>query len=175
VDSDVIRALWEAGETDRAARAIYDALPDRLRPGWAADILELVCSRLPAVPEPVRAVVAIGRDPRRFRAAHAAFSAVRILTLAEDRSGAGGAEYAAVLGLAEDAAKVIYNASGVREPIRPGEKAPFDDECGYYLAGGLCFLARTCGAPDFGRAAWAVQEAWLRRATGASGPPPGGR
>lgn len=163
MDRDAIRCLWEAGESDRAGRAIYDAIPNQLRPGWAADILELVCSRLPAVPDQVRAVVEIGRNPRRFRGAHAAFSGVRALTLAEGESGAGGPEYAAMLGVAEDAAKVIYNASGVREPIRPGEQAPFDEECGYWLARSLCHLARACGSPDFGRSAWAVQEAWLYR------------
>lgn len=168
---DAIHALWEAGETDRVAHAIYDAIPMRMRPGWAADILEVACSRLPAVPKRVRAVVGIGRTPRRFRTAHAAFSAVRGLTLAEDRYGTGGDVYAAVLGIAEFAAKVIYNASGVQEPIKPGEQAPFDDECGYWLVGGLGHLVRTCGSPDFDRLAWAVQESWLRRAVGGWFPP----
>jgi hypothetical protein len=164
VNVDAIRALWESGETDRAARAIDDAIPERMRPGWAAETLEVICSRLTAVPEEVRAVVSIGRTPGRFRDAHAAFSAVRALILAEDRSGAGGSAYAAVLSMAEDAAKVIYNASGVQEPIQPGETAPFDDGCGYLLARGVVHLAQTCGSSDFDRAAWAVQESWLRRA-----------
>ncbi|MBP3959152.1 hypothetical protein J8F10_28235 [Gemmata sp. G18] len=163
---DAIRELWEAGEIGRAALIIYDALPESLRPGWAADILELACSRLLTIPEEVRAVVVIGRTPSRFRGAHAAFSDVRKLTLVEDASHLGGAVYAAILCIAEDAAKVIYNASGVREPIRPGEKAPFDDECGYSLTRALGHLARTNDSPDFRRAAWAVQESWLHRATG---------
>lgn len=159
MDIDSIRALWEAGETERAARAIYDALPDGRRPGWAADVLELACSRLPAAPEPVQAVLEIGRA-RRLRAAHAAFSAVRGLTLAADREGRGGV-YAAVLGIAEDAAKVMYNASGVREPVARGVPAPFDEECGYWLACGLAYLARMAGSPEFAQAAWAVHETWL--------------
>ena len=118
MDIDAIRAFYEAGETERAARAIYDALPDWRRPGWAADVLELACSRLPTVPGSVRAVVEIGRSRRRLSTAHAAFSAVRDLTLAADRAGRGD-EYAAVLGIAELAAKVMYTASGVQEPVGP--------------------------------------------------------
>jgi len=159
MDIDAIRALWQAGETDRAARAVYDALPVWRRAGWAADVLDLASSRLRVVPERVRAVVEIGRTGRLW-AAHDAFSAVRELTLAADRAGGQGV-YAAVLGIAEDAAKVMYNASGVEEPVAPGVKAPFDDECGYLLAGGLAHLAWAIESPEFTQQSWAVHESWL--------------
>ena len=153
--------MWEAGQPAPAARAIYDSLPSRRRAAWAADVLDLACSRLPSVPAPVRAVVELGRAGN-LRSAHTAFSAVRDLTLAADGAGDRGV-YAAVLGIAEDAAKVMYNASGVVEPVPPGVKAPFDEECGYWLAGGLAHLARASGSVEFARAAWAVHQAWLTR------------
>ena len=161
MDVETLRAMWEAGQTAPAARAIYDSLPIRRRAGWAADVLDLACSRLPSVPAPVRAVVELGRAGR-LGAAHTAFSAVRHLTLSADRGGDSGT-YVAVLGIAEDAAKVMYNSSGVEEPVPEGVKAPFDEECGYALAGGLAHLARSSGSPDFDRAAWAVHESWLTR------------
>jgi hypothetical protein len=135
------------------------------RPAWAADILELACSRLRDVPAPLRAVIAIGRAPRRWwwnrwRKAHAAFYAVRDLTLAEDRSHAGGEIYLAVLVVAEYAAKVIYNASGVDDYSVP---APFDDDCGYCLVDSLWHLARACDLPTFEQQAWAILESWLRK------------
>src|SRR5262249_42468352 len=125
VEVAVIHEHWASGQARRAGWAIYQAIPGRLRPGWAADILELSCSRLAAVPDPVRAVAEIGRDPQRWPEAYAAFSAVRKLTLAEERSHAGGVVYELVLFVAENVAKVVYNASG--------EPAPFDYDCGYWL------------------------------------------
>ena len=161
---EAIRLVWDSDEGDHGARAIYDALPTRMRPGWAADILELACARLPKVPAQVLAVIDIGRSPRRHREAHDAFSAVRQLTLVEDKTHAGGEIYSAILTTAENAAKVIYNGSGVEEPVERGVKAPFDDECGYWLVGCLSHFARLDGSPAFKDDAWRVLETWLRRA-----------
>jgi hypothetical protein len=135
-----------------------------MRQGWAADILELACSRLPEVPSQVQDVIDIGHSRKRYREGHDAFSAVRELTLVNDKTRAGGAEYAALLVTAENAAKVIYNGSGVEEPIKPGEKAPFDDECGYWLAGCLSRLVEADGSPHLKDDAWRVMATWLRRA-----------
>ena len=158
MDLAAIRALWEAGDSKEASRAIYDALPVQRRGRWAADVLDLVCTLIPAVPAQIKAVIAIGRAGRLWDA-HDAFSAVRELTLAADR-GAGAGIYSTVLGIAEDAAKVMYNATGVDEPVAPGVKAPFDEECGYWLAGGLAHLARQ-GSAEFARRTWEVHECWL--------------
>jgi hypothetical protein len=155
-----IRDHWASGRAHRAGWVIYEATPGPLRPAWAADILELSCSQLAAVPAPVQAVVAIARDPRRWRDAHAAFSAVRDLTLAEERSHAGGAVYESVLFVAENAAKVVYNASG--------ELAPFDYDCGYWLVGCLRHLADATGSPEFEQRAWRLLEEWLRRVAGSA-------
>ena len=165
MDLEAIRLAWESGEMDGAARSIYDALPTPLRPSWAADILELACSCLREVPREVRSVVDIGRSPMRHREAHDAFSAVRDLTLVEDETNAGGAMYSAILVTAENAAKTIYNGSGVKEPIKRGEKAPFDEECGYWLVECLSYLARLNGSPAFKSRAWNLLENWLHRAS----------
>ena len=170
MEVEAIRKLWSAGPDGvaHAARLIDTVIPAAARPAWAADLLAVACSKLPDVPVSVRAVVAIGRSRRRWwrnrwREAHAAFGTVRDLTLAEDRSHAGGEVYAAVLAVAEYAAKVIYNASGVAEPVRPGVPAPFDDDCGCHLVGSLWHVVRACGSPAFDQQAWATLESWVRK------------
>ena len=166
VDVASIGKLWDAGNAGQAASLIYDSTPITMRPAWAADILDLSCSRLRDVPAPVRAVIEIGRSPSRFREGDAAFSAVRKLTLVEDESHAGGGTYLLVLVTAENAAKVIYNASGVREPIKPPERAPFDEVCGNWLVRCLRHLADASDCPEFKRAAWSLLESWLCRGGG---------
>jgi hypothetical protein len=158
INIEQIRGLWEAGEANRAGMLIYDAMPMAMRPGWAADILEVTCSRLRDVPFQIRNVIEIGRKSKRLREAHDAFSAVRNLTLIEDETRFGGNIYLAVLETAEYAAKVIYNASGVEEPIKPGEHAPFDDDCGYWLVGCLDNFVQICGSLEFKQQAWNTLE-----------------
>jgi hypothetical protein len=80
--------------------------------------------------------------------------------LVEDESGARGQVYLTVLLVAECAAKVIYNASGVTDYDEP---APFDDDCGAWLITNLRHLVRACDSPEFAQQAWAVLESWLRR------------
>jgi hypothetical protein len=167
VGIEVIQELWTSSP-DRAENAsclIDEAIPMASRPAWAADLLEAACTRLQKVPAPVRRVIAIGRSPRRWwwnrwRGAHAAFNAVRDLTLAEDASGAHGQEHLAVLVVAESAAKVIYNASGVTDYDQP---APFDDDCGVRLVVSLWHLVRACESPLFAQQVWVILESWLRR------------
>jgi len=114
---------WEAGRALDAGRLIYERIPPRQRPGWAARALEAVRGLIPKTPE-IDSVLEIARDPARWRAAHAAFTAVRALTLeAKDPL------VEAVLHLAENVAKVTYNASG--------GPAPFDHDAGWWVAQNL--------------------------------------
>jgi hypothetical protein len=69
--------------------------------------------------------------------------------------------YLAVLCTAENAAKVIYNSSGVKEPVMPGEWAPFDDDCGEWLIRCLWDVVVADGTPAFEKKAWGLLESWL--------------
>jgi hypothetical protein len=133
---------------------IYGAIPNESRPSWAADILELAASQVPAVPKHVQAVAKIARNPKRWGEAHSAFSAVRWLTLAEEKTHAGGTVYECMLFVAENAAKVIYNASG--------DPAPFDDDCGDWLVRCLRDLVDAIGSPEFENRAWFLLESWVQ-------------
>ena len=114
---------WEAGHALDAGRLIYERIPPRQRPAWAAQALEAVRGLIPKMPE-IDGVLEIARDPARWRAAHDAFTAVRALTL-----GAKDPLVEAVLRLAENVAKVTYNASG--------GPAPFDRDAGWWVAQNL--------------------------------------
>jgi hypothetical protein len=162
VDFDAIRDLWASGEAQRAGAVIYEATPNATRPTWAADILELACSQVSAVPAPVQAVIDIARDEQRWREALAAFSAVRRLTLAEEKSHAGGKAYESLLFVAENAAIVVYNASS--------EPAPFDHDCGHWLVGYLRHLVDAIGSGELEQRAWGVLASCLRRVTAAAEP-----
>jgi hypothetical protein len=122
-------------------------------PAWAADILELACSRLTAVPGEVSLVAELALDPCRWPEAHAAFSAVRRLSLKKEVLLPTRTEYRLVLPIAENAAKVVYIASS-----RP---APFDYDCGAKLVSSLRALVDAVNLPDFERRAWSLFMAWL--------------
>src|SRR5215468_2611842 len=95
------------------------------RPPWALRVLDACASRLPELPPAVRTVRTIVEIPERWREAHDAFTAVRRVVLQHPRSEPPTVEHG-VLYLAENVAKVTYNASG--------EPAPFDHDAGWWIA-----------------------------------------
>jgi hypothetical protein len=132
-----------------AGRLLYEALELSRRPGWAVAVLDECCNRLDPIPAEVEAVRALARDPARWREAHNAFDRVRLLVLEAERTHPGVYRYReSVLFLAENVAKVTYNASG--------GSAPFDHDAGWWIAS----CARTCvdriGSSEFERRVWAA-------------------
>jgi hypothetical protein len=154
VDVEAIASLWSTGKPLQAGAVIYGAIPNAARPEWAADILELTCSQVPTVPAQVQAVIKIARDRKRWREAHAAFSAVRRLTLAEEKTHSAGQVYECLLFVAQNTAKVVYNASG--------ESAPFDEDSGDWLVRCLRDFADAIGSPEFDNQAWGLLKSWIR-------------
>lgn len=119
---------WDAGCPHEAGRLVYQQLAPEQRPGWAGTALELVRPRFPVIPE-VEAEMDLTRSPSRWPEGHAVFSAVRELTLQAEREAGprlpDPQKYSFFL-LAENAANVVYNASGA--------PAPFDPDCGWWIA-----------------------------------------
>lgn len=150
----VLRDLWTSGMAVDAGRTLYEAVPNADRPGWAADVLELACTQVTEVPPPASAVLAIARDAARWREAHAAFSAVRRLTLAEDGNDAGRRINRCLLYVAEITAKVTYNASG--------ERAPFDHDSGWWVARNLRDFVNAVSSREFEDRAWDTLTSWHR-------------
>lgn len=139
---------WNAARPLEAGNLICEHLQPRERPGWAAGALELVCRRFSPVAA-VETVLRLAHDPSRWREGHAAFQAVRRLTLQVERCVTSEAidpqQYAFLL-LAENTAKVTYNASGA--------PCPFDLISGARVAAHLHRLADLANEPEFRQQAW---------------------
>ncbi len=145
MDEHVIQKVvrwWDQGRVLDAGALVYGHLPPAFRPGWAANALELACSRFDRIAE-VDDVLEIARNPRRWRKGSPAFSAVRALTLQEERRRRSGGAAAplldCILPLAENTAKVTANAAG----------GAFDGDCGAWVAVCLYEFAQALGRPEF--------------------------
>lgn len=140
--------LW-ATDPLRAGEILCDKVSSENRPHWAAEILATCANCLSTVPHAVNRVISIGRSRWRFRwrSGHRAFSQVRRLTLkAEGRRDEDTACY--LLYVAENAAKVIYNAS---DPVDP-----FDDDSGAWLVRSAHDFAERCGTERLADELWSV-------------------
>lgn len=151
---DAMRAQWDSGDAMRVGWTTYEALSDQGRVQLAAELLATSCQLLPAVPPAIGRVLSIAQDGSRWREAHEAFRGVRALTLKHASRDRPDRIYEAALYVAENAAKVIYNASH--------EPAPFDYDAGYWLVGCAHTLAMVSGEPELKDKFWAVVVAVLQ-------------
>lgn len=150
-DVDEARNAWSAEHPADAGRLLYESLHNDFRPAWAAGVLASIRGRVPATPE-VELVLTIARDRARWREAKGAFRAVRQRTLrTEDRL------LRNVLLLAENVAKVVYNAT---EPV-----GRFDRDAGWQIAANVQAIIDLVDDPVFAAEAW---QALLRPAAEAS-------
>jgi hypothetical protein len=138
---------WASGDPLKAGRQIYESLPNDRRPLWAASILNLCRSLIPRVPE-IDAIHELASNPSRWKKAHASFWPVRDLTLKAEGSTSTDPIYVGVLHVAENTAKVTYNASG--EPM------PFDEDAGWWLVSNLRYVVDKVDDPEFEKKAWSI-------------------
>lgn len=117
------REEWNADPL-RAGVVVYSLVPNNNRPVWAAAILCACCGRVSTIPKPIRHVLDLSPDSAKWKLAHDAFSGVRQLTLAAEHCPIETLDHY-LLYVAENTAKVIYNASG--------SSAPFDRDSGAWL------------------------------------------
>lgn len=136
---------WSSGNPLEAGRLIYEQIPNAKRPVWAAAVLAECRRLIPSVSE-IDAVYEIALTPSRWHEAHAAFSAVRGLTLEAERSKSTDPIYKGVLYIAENTAKVIFNASG--------KPAPFDHDSGWWLVSNLRHVVDKLNDSEFELKAW---------------------
>jgi hypothetical protein len=129
---------WRHGDALEAGKLLYEHLVVNQRPGWALAVLDACCAGL-SVPSEVEAVREIACTRARWAEAHAAFQAVRKLVLRGEqrRTDARGPEHG-VLYLAENVAKVTYNASFAAPRLPMFEPAidvgAFDHDAGWWVA-----------------------------------------
>ncbi len=145
---------WRTGDSLAVGRQLFEALPPARAPLWSAAVLRCALTIVPARPRAVENALRVAADPARWSEGHQAFRAVRDETLKSDArlkakdTGSGELRLAYVLGIAELAAKVAYNAT---DPIDP-----FDDDSGWWLARLMRRLADVHQDANFERAAWAA-------------------
>jgi hypothetical protein len=137
--------LWNADQATKAGWLLSEQIPIANRPFWAAMILDL-CRRLTRPPLAVRAVCAIAARRYLWRWGHVAFHAVRRLTLQYEEAKSKDEVYGGLLYLAENVAKVTYNATNPPDP--------FDEDVGAWVVSCLCYLVNKVGNPEFETKAW---------------------
>jgi hypothetical protein len=137
VTNDIVsRALdlWNANRATEAGWLICTQVPDAVRPFWAARILDL-CRRRTKCPVAVHAVHVIATRRYLWRWGHVAFRAVRRVTLQYEAAKGKDELCGGLLYLAENIAKVTYNATNPPDP--------FDHDAGAWVVS--CSLPRRQG------------------------------
>jgi hypothetical protein len=147
IELNSLRPRWSADDIAITGRKIYEAVPADQRPDWAGAILLYVAGDEFLCPE-LAYVVDISIDERRWMEAHGAFSAVRELTLQNERLGQFDSQQQLILNIGETAAKVVYNAS---KPL-----APFDHHAGWRMAPQVKQLADAVDRKDFEDCCWSL-------------------
>ena len=135
---------WLAGDAVAVGRDLFEPLTPGQRVERGAAVLRICVSRVPAPPE-VAHILTLANDRDRWREAHDAFSSVRGLTLGEARRPTSAA-HSALLYVAENVAKTVYNASGA--------PAPFDNDSPWWIASCARSLATALGDPHFAHLLW---------------------
>ena len=138
-------SLWRQDDALRAGQLIYQAIPVASRPSWAGAVLEVCKERHGPVAE-VEAVGELAWIEEEWPKGHEAFTRARLLTLAYESGDKDDPVYEALLFVAENAAKVIYNASG--------RSAPFDRDCGTWLVVNARNMVEVVKEERFERRVW---------------------
>ena len=137
---DLARAYWRGGMPRDTGKIVYEALEPSRRPSWAASLLEFALGRV-AAPTVVGTTILIAREPGRWLEARSVFEELRGHTLKVEASKTSDIDLLSILHLAENTAKVTYNASGL--------PAPFDRISGWWVASNLFDVATALADPDF--------------------------
>lgn len=157
-DEDYLRqaaACWAKNESLEAGKLIYENLPSKARPRWAARILKLVLDKSGIQSSLFSQVLTAADNENMWKNGHQVFSSLRQMTLRldESRRGSGFTKdeelIASVVLLAELVSKVTYNATNP-----PDE---FDEDSGWWIATSLrWFVDHACGDERFAEAAWST-------------------
>jgi hypothetical protein len=139
--------LWHTGQATKAGWLLYSQIPIADRPHWAAQILDLCRSVVRSPPE-VSAVYDMAVKPSEWGRGHDAFGAVRKLTLQYEKAEGKDGIYGGLLHLAENVAKVTYNATSPQDP--------FDCDAGAWVVSCLRNLVDKIGSRDFESRAWSL-------------------
>jgi|ERR1017187_7658949 hypothetical protein len=136
---------WISGEAILAGKIVYEQLPVQERPLWAARLLGRCAKLIPSVAA-VEKTVEVALTPNLWPNAREAFDAVRALSSKDERKQTPSALYAQVLLLAENTAKVSYNATGL--------SAPYDHNAGWKVVQVVRQIVDRVAKPEFETEVW---------------------
>jgi hypothetical protein len=143
--------LWQAGKELEAGRAVFEAIPEEARPGWAARILKAVVARTGLRSPAIDRIIWVAGDSRTWLQGHAAFQAARNETLRLDEIPARSPAEELMLHqvvLAELVAKVTYNATNPEDG--------FNEDSGWWIGRCLRDVLEAAGDADFAASAWSL-------------------
>jgi hypothetical protein len=145
---------WNGGQPFEAGKVIFEKMPNEFRPRWASGILRLLLARSGIQSSLFEQVLRTADQQRLWGNGHRAFSNLRKATLEllelqkRQRLTKEQELLAALLSLAEQVAKVTYNAA------RPHDE--FDEDSGWWLAAGLKGFVDLWHYEEFSKAAWSA-------------------
>lgn len=151
------KGLWNARDGIKAGRMLFEAVPAPAGPFWAARVLRCATSVLSEQCDEVDLVLAVATEESRWNEGHLVFDGVRRRALVLDaearRRGRHPSEQrlAIVLAIAEQVAKVTYNATN------PADE--FDHDSGWWIAPLMRNLVDECQEAAFKLEAWSVLAA----------------
>lgn len=142
---DDLRQGW-LRENREACAALAAQLSCQAKPIFASEALAACLDAVPGHDE-LSQVVRIGQDRGRWAEAHLAFNSVRTLTLKSERETQDSSDpHYVILFVAENAAKVIYNATSPPDP--------FDDDSAAWLLLVLAQMARCTRSTQLEENVW---------------------
>ena len=159
--------LWDEGRLLEAGMILFERIPLPFRPSWGADILAFASQHISDITQ-IQDVIAFARTPSEWaettskdkgKKAHNFFDSVRLLTLDEERKDSKDDKFYNLLLLAENVAKVTYNAYGY--------SAPFDHDAGWWIIAILKKITDLVNETEFSSTAWKVltNEAYIELET----------
>jgi len=122
-------ALWQDGKYFEAGQLLFEGLAPAAQVPWSCSILSTAIAELQVRVPAAERVLAVGRDGRSWGRAHDIFSEVRREVLRLEDLPRLSREERVVLRLlfvAEQVAKVVYNATDPEDP--------FDEDSGWWIA-----------------------------------------
>src|SRR5215510_11282881 len=146
--------LWDEGNLLEAGMVLFERIPLPFRSLWGADILAFASQRISGIAQ-IQDVIAFARTPSEWadttskdkgKKAHNFFNSVRLLTLEEERKDSKENLYINMLLLAENVAKVTYNAYGYG--------APFDHDAGWWIIANLKRITDIVNEIGFSETVW---------------------
>jgi hypothetical protein len=153
------KEFWNSPEILKAGLILYEHISIQDRPAWGADILEYAQKRFQHYPE-IQAVINFARNPgnlgngthEKQEEAHQVFGRVRN-RLREQKDLEGLHKF--IFYLAENVAKVTYNAYGYA--------APFDHDAGWWITPNAKGLVKGLEDPVIDSEIWSIlsQEQYL--------------